>query len=184
MHKNLLLVLGAYKGDAIDAFFDANKVDSSWDIVCYEPNNNAVEYLRKKYSQAKIYTQAVWNDCKKLPYFLNDNEPNNSLITTINTEHCIVETENIVNILDNISTYNYTILRIDIEGAEYIIIPEIIKHTNLKKINELYIEWHIDKFPGVDIEEYNKALIRAIPNVSCCYNEKGCQHTIQTTHSC
>jgi FkbM family methyltransferase len=48
-------------------------------------------------------------------------------------------------ISDTFSKDDYIILKMDIEGAEYQVIPKMIKDGTFSYINELWIEWHYTK---------------------------------------
>jgi FkbM family methyltransferase len=47
---------------------------------------------------------------------------------------------------------DYIVLKLDIEGAEYDVIPHLIKNGSIKYINEFFIEWH-DERVGVPVSE-------------------------------
>ena len=48
-------------------------------------------------------------------------------------------------VFDNLSKNDYIILKLDIEGAEYEVIPKMIKDGSFDYINHLWIEWHWPK---------------------------------------
>lgn len=45
-------------------------------------------------------------------------------------------------ILDNFSKEDYIVLKLDVECAEYQIIPHMISGGSMSYVNKLYIEWH------------------------------------------
>ena len=183
---NVIIVLGAYQGEAIDAFYDAKKIDNSWKVVCYEPNKNAVEILSSKYPQAIIHTKAVHTHNGTIDYRISSAEQKNGISSNIpdvcSTE--VIECIDIDDILDTLDNYEQVIMRIDIEGSEYDVIPKLIEHKNLKKITELYLEWHTTNNEHVDIELLNKKLIKNIPVTLIATNDGTTQHRILTTHKC
>lgn len=181
---NLLLVLGAYKGDAIDAFFDAKKIDNTWEIVCYEPNQDTISIIQNKYPQALIHNKAVLDNSGFIDFKLSKNEQNSGVSENIENieKSYLVESIDIDTILDTLESYEQIILRIDIEGSEYQIIDKLIKHKNIKKIKELYLEWHT-KGKDVDLDPFNKELIKNIPLTLIAFNDGKEQFKMLTTHS-
>lgn len=45
-------------------------------------------------------------------------------------------------ILTNFKSEDYVVLKLDIEGAEYKVLPHLIEHGGINLVKELYIEWH------------------------------------------
>ena len=45
-------------------------------------------------------------------------------------------------IMDNFSKKDFIILKMDIEGAEYTVLPKMIKDGSIDYINKAFIEWH------------------------------------------
>lgn len=58
----------------------------------------------------------------------------------------------------NVSSENYNILKIDIEGAEYHVIPHLIEQGIESCIDEWFVEFHGEKTPNHDprVERYVK----------------------------
>jgi hypothetical protein len=50
-------------------------------------------------------------------------------------------------IKNNFTPEDYIILKLDIEGAEYDVLYHLAQTGVLSYINELWGEWHLDKFP-------------------------------------
>ena len=123
-------------------------------IDIYEPNPYCALILNKIFAKElkiTIYESAVSNTdgFSNLYYhkfeknFRNMSLSESSTLEKIksnisNKKFKKVKTENIKSILDNHETINF--LKIDIEGHEYKILPEIIK--NLEKIDIIFCEMH------------------------------------------
>lgn len=61
-------------------------------------------------------------------------------------------------ILQNFTTSDYVVLKLDIEGAEYEVLPHLIQGGGINLIKELFIEWHdfrVGVDPKVNIELTN-----------------------------
>ena len=46
-------------------------------------------------------------------------------------------------ISENFSVDDYVILKLDVEGAEYSILKNLLDKNKMSYINEIYLEWHI-----------------------------------------
>ncbi|NBP03783.1 MAG: hypothetical protein EBU90_27525 [Proteobacteria bacterium] len=155
--KKIFISLGAYKGDSTDAFFDSKKINKDWHLLLYEPNMDCLQILKNKYPYAEIINKAVC-DRKGMVCFYPD--------------------DHILDILDN---YDFCILRMDVEGSEYDIVPKMLLHRNIKKINEIYIEWH-RQHEKSKTEQLALGLIKNIPFVMESYFDENGSQRILTTH--
>ena len=86
------------------------------------------------------------------------------------------------NILDKLDGFDGVILRMDVEGSEYRLIPILLKHKNIVKIKEFYMEWHTKNNEHIDIDVYNKELIKKIPLTLIAVNDRNSQFKMLTTH--
>jgi hypothetical protein len=66
----------------------------------------------------------------------------------------IVPVDSIKNIMGNLGHTHIDILKLDIEGAEYDVLYHLTQTNILSYINELWGEWHLDKFPREYIIKY------------------------------
>ena len=66
-------------------------------------------------------------------------------------------------ILNSLSKRDYIVLKLDVEGAEFKIIEDLLKNNILKYFNEAYIEWHPQNnslYTNKDVKKFKKSLIR------------------------
>lgn len=54
-----------------------------------------------------------------------------------------------------LSGFKNATMKIDIEGAEYTLIPYLIEQRLMCFFNQVLVEWHFDKF-GITLEEHLK----------------------------
>lgn len=166
-------------GNGVDAFFDSKRIDKEWHLLFYEANEYCIDFLKEKYPLAEIINKAV-TDVQGHAVFYPDGQHGNIIIEKQQSGY-LIETEDIDKIMDRLSSYEMVILRIDVEGSEYQIVPKMLKHPNIKKISELHIEWHKQHEKG-NTEEMSLNLIKNIPFVLESYfNQNGSQR-ILTTH--
>jgi len=60
----------------------------------------------------------------------------------------------------NTSVFDYVILKLDVEGAEYDILEKMIRDRTISRINHLFIEWHWEKV-GIPRDRHQR-LLRAL----------------------
>ena len=107
--------------------------------------NNAVW---NKEDIVKIYISTEWSDSSTLYLEKSDRKIDQNLYAEVKS---IDLSEFIKN---NFTLEDYIILKLDIEGAEYDVLYHLIQTNILKYINELWGEWHLDKFPREYIIEH------------------------------
>ena len=151
---SLVIDIGANIGDV--TYFLYNKFMPS--IHCYEPNISCYKYMGKRfknYNKIKLFNFAVSNfDGKSKLYFHTNaksiNDPQYIQGATLRPEKddidlkkgIEIECVNIKNILDSCDKID--LIKIDVEGSEYSIMPEIIKNRN--KIKMVICETHGNPF--------------------------------------
>lgn len=175
--NSIVLDLGANVGKITQCLLDLYNCN----IYCYEPNNYAFEILKNRFRENKkviIFNKAVGkDDGKNYLYYhhLHDENPvkystGSSLLkekNNINSDNYklteIISINNILNQFENID-----LIKIDIEGYEYEILPFIIKNKN--KIKKVLCELHgspetqKNKFLNNDYLETIKKLNEIDPN--------------------
>ncbi|MDB3889565.1 FkbM family methyltransferase [Candidatus Pelagibacter sp.] len=122
-------------------------------IYCYEPNNYAFKKLKKKFENNKkiiLYNKAVGdkNGRANLYYHkLHDKNPikfstgSSLLEQKENIEKNYFQNTEIISIKDILNHFDFiNLIKIDIEGYEYNILPEIIENRN--KIDKVFCELH------------------------------------------
>ena len=66
-------------------------------------------------------------------------------------------------LLSNFDKSNYIVCKLDVEGAEFKIIQDLIKQNCLKYLNEAYVEWHPQynsNYSSKDVSNLKKIMIR------------------------
>ena len=147
--NSVVLDIGANVGDISECILDLYNPN----IYCYEPNNDAFKVLKKRFKNfEKIIpiNKSVGdkNEKAKLYYHISNNEnplkfsTGSSLLeqkgNVDKKNYQITEMISIREILNKFDFIN--LIKIDIEGYEYNILPEIIKNKN--KIGKVICELH------------------------------------------
>ena len=107
--------------------------------------NNAVW---DKEDVVKIYISTEWSDASTLYLEKVDRKIDQNLYSEVKS---IDLSEFIKN---NFTPEDYIILKLDIEGAEYDVLYHLVQTNILSYVNELWGEWHLDKFPREYIIEH------------------------------
>lgn len=169
-NESLVLDLGANIGDITDLIYQRYAPN----IHCFEPNISCCKYMQKRFkviNKIHIYNLAVSNFTGKASLFFHKHSKN---ISEYNQRSSLKPDKdgldvkkkievNCIHIKEILDRYNkIDLIKIDIEGSEYEIMPEIIK--NRHKVNMVICETHgnpkgkkIPNFDGTKLEIKNKA---------------------------
>lgn len=159
-NNSIILDIGANIGNVTEVLF--KKYDSN--IYCYEPNISCYNHLHKRFKnnpKIKIYNFAVSDFTGKTFLYFHKKAKN---ISEFNERSSIKKEKdgldinkkvevNCINIKEILEQYDkIDLIKIDIEGSEYEIMPEIIKNKN--KIKMVLCETHGNpngkKIPSLD----------------------------------
>lgn len=161
----LVIDLGANVGEVTEFCLACGAV-----VHAYEPNPYAFEVLKKRvgrYRSAILYQKAVAAKAGKMPLFLHEQHRKSEVMysqggsliagkANVGTDSVEVEVAAIADILaahDHID-----LLKVDIEGAEYDILPTIMAQA--EKIGTILLETHENK--GADFAEKHEAFLKAL----------------------
>ena len=152
LNKNSLVIdLGGHKGN-----FSKNILDKyNCNIVIYEPTLEFIDIIKNKLNSEKItlFNKAVSDKNDTILFYnfggsdLHYGEGNSIIKHKDNYDNSgrFVGAYNIesININDVLNNYdNIDLLKVDVEGAEFLIFNEI-NNNNLNKISQISLEWHL-----------------------------------------
>lgn len=148
--RKIFIDAGAYNGDSIDAF---KKIRSDWnefEIHAFEANPELSKHFSGK--DINFYNKAVWIEDGEVDFFIGGDDNGSTLVETktsgrVNYDNPVkVEGIDIDRwIKENFSLADKLILKMDIEGGEFEVIPHMIKNGSIKYINEMWVEMHANK---------------------------------------
>lgn len=155
-NKKVFIDCGANRGQGLRQFMQMYNIDSSWEVESYEPNPdcNLAEHIQE-FPFVKAFTKAVWSHTGKVTFSktlvteTNNDEGSSvnglNVISTTQYPQEIIEAEcvDISEILNRYDDDDFIVVKLDIEGGEYEVARKMIKDESIKKINDLYIEWHV-----------------------------------------
>jgi FkbM family methyltransferase len=126
-----------YSFEAVTILF--NKLVDKWKEDPKVHLHNLAVWDKK--DKVKIYISTEWSDASTLYLEKFDRKIDKDIYVEVDS---IDLSEFIKN---NFTPEDYIILKLDIEGAEYDVLYHLAKTGILSYINELWGEWHLDKFP-------------------------------------
>lgn len=163
--KKILLDCGCHYGKGLRKQIEINQIDPSWKIYCWEANPYTYEHFLKidrfKHLDITAYHAAVSNTDGTIKFNVQSSNGKNGGSTKSGTGSSIVSLDEWrckgggfveevevprINLSKWMSEHlikdDMVILKMDIEGAEYDVLEEIIHSGAIDLIDKVYIEWH------------------------------------------
>ncbi len=176
----LLYDLGAHWGESIQYFRKKFADPKEWDVISVEASTLNVNKLAENasyeanyFNEITIFNAFVYHEEKEIEFFEYKDEFHSAGSTYSKTKfdlnskkkpeyanlpHNVLKPD-IFNIVEsyqeNLDKYDEIIIKMDIEGAEYDILPSLIKVLDSSKTKQFYIEFHNKKVglnESVDLE--------------------------------
>lgn len=170
----LLYDLGAHWGESIEMFRKKFDNPKEWDVICVEPSSLNCEKLMENasyeanyFNEITIFNAFAFHEDKEIEFFEYTDDFHSVGSTYSKTKfdlnsklksgyenlpHNILKPD-VFNIVEsykeNLDKYEEILIKMDIEGAEYDILPSLIEVLDESKTKEFYVELHNVKV-GVD----------------------------------
>ena len=171
--RHVFLDCGGNDGCSIRRFIGDFDHKGRFEMVTFEPN----DLYAKCYSDLPRHrlVQAAVHDREGFQNFFLDREDGDgstffrNKLTRENGGFGTLDTVNPVKVRtidfsrwlrQNTSVFDYVILKLDVEGAEYDILEKMIRDRTISRINHLFIEWHWEKV-GIPRDRHQR-LLRAL----------------------
>lgn len=188
--KKIFIDCGAHDGCSVRKFMKEYDVDNEYEYHCFEMNGALFEFFDDLPPTVFKYNKAVSTRNGEALMLLQGNTGgstinNNKKRTLIHKQHyrdeCMLFDFDAVNkmgkieekqtecinlgkwIEDNFNDDDYIVLKMDIEGAEYDIITDMVPAGVFRKINELYIEFHMTQ--EYNVQAYIAIIEAANPDI-------------------
>lgn len=169
---NAFIDCGAYKGKLIEQFRANARYGSAYKVYALECNP-ALSHVH--FPGTTEIRKAAWIFDGELEFFINTKVPRiqgNSVYRDKTTGHLDKEHPVKVPCFDfskwlseTFTAEDYVVIKMNIEGAEYDVLEKCIVDGTISLINELHIQWHWMKIPGVSRERHDN-LVRALNRVN------------------
>ncbi|MDX8348012.1 FkbM family methyltransferase [Cognatiyoonia sp. IB215446] len=153
--NDVIIDLGAHIGNASIEFSHYAR-----EVYAFEPNNTVFAELTartKPYRNIRLFNNAVSDKADQMDLYFEEGKPDRfyegstiisgkSNVTYAN--HHVVEVMGIVDVLDMIKG-DSIVIKMDIEGAEYLVLDAILTSSHLDRIKKIYVECHADRIEGL-----------------------------------
>lgn len=157
--RRLFIDCGSNLGQGF-GFFNRLYPLSLYDFVLIEPNPNCVQILRSRHgddARISLIEAAVWTGEEQLSFFgVNEGgkgefsdggslvrEHNSGMYDHAATDTLVVKAIDFVQLLRSYrGKYSDIVIKMDIESAEYQVLPKLIESGELESVRHIYIEFH------------------------------------------
>lgn len=148
--KKVFLDCGAWNGQSVKVFRQIYDPGTEYFIHSFEAHPVHLNSF-PAFERHKLHSKAVWvEDCVKDFYLdYSVKRAGSTLIETKTSGKLDKQRPLAVECIDldlwiknNFDRNDYIILKLDIEGAEYFVLPHMISNGSIEYIDQLFIEWH------------------------------------------
>ena len=152
--SNVFVLLGAGTGNDVAAFKKEYKGD--WDIYAWEANPMISGRISKRFPDINVINAAAYTEDGTIDLYLGKNTNNSSVDgRKINVKETTFHSVPAINFTkwmqDNFTKEDRIVLVMDIEGAEFAILPKMREAGLIEWLDEFYMEFHGRKLEGFDM---------------------------------
>lgn len=153
--KKIFIDGGARIGESIDELLKKREDLKGCDVYLFECNSDHHDTLVKIRDTNKDYNfivrdEALWDKNGEMSFYISIDQWGDLGCTLdptkrerLDLEHPRnVKTLRLSDFLTQFTDEDYVVLKLDIEGAEYRVISDLINTGKINKLKELYVEWH------------------------------------------
>jgi len=153
--KKIFIDGGARIGETIETLLDPREELKGCDVYFFECNDNHYDTLINIKETNKNYnfivrTEALWDKEDTMNFYMSVDQWGDLGCTLDPTKREKLDLDNpkqvktirFSDFLNQFSDDDYIIVKLDIEGAEYNVVSDLLSSGAINKINEIYIEWH------------------------------------------
>ena len=173
--RHLFVDCGGQDGCSIRRFVREFDPAGRFEFVTFEPNDRYA-HCYSDFSRHRLIQAAVFDRDGTEQFFLDRDDGDGSTffsnkLTAPNGGFGSLDLANPITVrtIDlsswlrkNTGSFDYVILKLDVEGAEYDILEKMMRDRTIRRIKHLFVEWHWDKIgvPGERHETVVHALQR------------------------
>ncbi len=163
--RRVLFDLGAHYGEGLRKLRTLLSLDDTWEIHAFEPNPHCdtTKHLAELGLRAAVHRQAVWIRDGQVAFCAQDRRrcvspaPTEgsseydgwgSRIAEITscapglTDSIEVPCLDFSRLLAERGPDDYIVVKMDVEGAEFAILRRLVEQGTIRRIRQLYVEWH------------------------------------------
>lgn len=171
MGRSIYIDFGANTGDTISAHMASSVVDFCWG---FEPNPSLAAQARRRFEgqPVEIIEMAAWVGEGVLPLYLGhplsstllpgkvalDDYPEYAVTYETSVEVRTFDTA--LWLRQHVLDEDDVTVKMDIEGAEYLVLQRLLDSGDIHLIDELRCEFHVGRFPA--FEDVHHRLVREV----------------------
>ena len=163
MSRKIFIDCGFYGGGSISTFKSTPEYSGDFIYYAFDPAMN-VEKSKSQFPHVNLFKKAIWISDGTISFYTSSRKggranglyhnPKASCENTCQSE-CLDFSSWIKN---NFTKDDYIIVKMDVEGAEYEVIPKMIKDMSIDLVNIIYLEWHNSRAGDADCSKLNKIM--------------------------
>lgn len=163
MHRKIFIDCGFYAGGSLEHFKLTPEYSPDFIYYGFDPMLN-IEQAREKWKNITLDNKAVWIKDDEIDFYTSDRHQGRANGISHNKRaskegirkvKCIDFSKWLGN---NFDADDYIILKMDVEGAEYELLPRLIKDSTINLVDIIYLEWHAGRMGDV---RYQRAKVIA-----------------------
>ena len=148
--RKVFIDIGAYNGDSIVAFHKKINDSLDYEIHAFEANPELWHHFDN--INVTLHKKAVWIEDGEIDFFIGEDNTGSTLVGTKTTGG--IDYKNPIKtqgididkwIRENFQPEDRIILKMDIEGGEFEVIPHMIRGGSVKYLKEMWVEMHSNK---------------------------------------
>lgn len=175
--RRIFLDVGAAAGESVVFFREHHPEAEQFEIFCFEPHPDNIAFL-KKIHDITLIKACVWvnnNDVEMRFGKLKSGSVYADKSTGRLSSQVTVPAIDIAEFIkENFTKDDEIWLKMNVEGAEYVVIPHLKEHNLLEWVDRMYVKWHVSKIPSVTREEHN-IVEKMVPG---CFNKWRCEEIL------
>lgn len=172
--SNVFVDLGAYNGDSVEQFRNWRKLafpdKEVWDIYAFDPNPGFHDKWKTiQNPRTHFYQQAAWiEDCEK-DFAIDETGLLGSTLMEgkrkVWEQGVFIKVE-CFDFSEWLAQYeeDYVVVKMDIEGAEFLVLDKMIKDGTIQIADKLLVEFHPNKVKEYTTDDKNR-LIKLIQDL-------------------
>ena len=171
--KKVFIDIGGHLGESIEKFYSEILDAKDWTIFSFEPlTYRDLIKNTSKYANVNIIPAAAWIDNKDLTFYIGERKEGLGSTTLRGKLTGDIDYEKPVSVgAIDIKSWllqlqaEYVVMKINIEGGEYILLPYLVENNLLDLVDELYVETHAEKFESILREAWKEVENEIIENL-------------------
>ena len=154
--KKVFIDIGGHFGESVEKFYNEVPDAEEWIIYSFEPLTfeKLIENT-SKYSNVTVIPAAAWIEEGELDIYIGERKEGlGSTVLKGKRTGDIDYAKPVKAKAIDANTWlsqlqaDYIVMKVNIEGGEYVLLPYLIENNVFTSIDELYVETHAEKFDG------------------------------------